>query len=283
MNNIELPKIDLPEEWIIGTGISKELLNLYTNYPCRLKAEIFVLCMDGEIEASVNLNRITVRANDFVTIMPASILQIHQVNGEPKLYFGGFSSKYIEQANLNLPTMNTLFTTLGKPIISLKPEGAKLMEDYFQFLIKLYTFFDEQNRTGITMHLYSNIHAGIAAMYNNRSLNNKECLSNSELIYKNFTQLVIQYYKQTRNVSWYAKKLGISHAYLCTTVKQVTGYTCGEIIARMVIMDAKSQLKSTNLSIQAISDSLNFANMSFFGKYFKRYTGMSPLTYRNNA
>ena len=56
-----------------------------------------------------------------------------------------------------------------------------------------------------------------------------------------------------------------------------------EIISRMVIMDAKSQLKSTNLSIQEISDSLNFANMSFFGKYFKRYVGMSPLDYRNNG
>ena len=48
-------------------------------------------------------------------------------------------------------------------------------------------------------------------------------------------------------------------------------------------MDAKSQLKSTNRSVQEISDSLNFANMSFFGKYFKRYTGMSPLEYRNNG
>ena len=66
----ELPKIDLPEEWLIGTGVNKALLSLYTNFPCRLKSEIFVLCMEGEIEASVNLNRITVRANDFVTIMP---------------------------------------------------------------------------------------------------------------------------------------------------------------------------------------------------------------------
>ena len=86
----ELPKIDLPEEWLIGTGVNKELLNLYTNFPCRLKSEIFVLCMDGEIEASVNLNRITVRANDFATIMPGSILQIHSVSGEPILYFVGF-------------------------------------------------------------------------------------------------------------------------------------------------------------------------------------------------
>ena len=155
--NKELPKIDLPEEWLIGTGINKDLLNLYTNFPCRLKSEIFVLCMDGEIEASVNLNHFTVHANDFVTIMPGSIIQIHSLNGEPVLYFGGFSSKYIEQASLNHAAIDTLFVTLGRPIISLKPEGAKLLEEYLHFLIKLYSFFDETTRKSITPHLYNNI------------------------------------------------------------------------------------------------------------------------------
>ena len=93
----------------------------------------------------------------------------------------------------------------------------------------------------------------------------------------------MQNYNQTRNVMWYAEKLKISNIHLCTTVKKVTGNTCAEIISHMVIMDAKSQLKSTHLSIQEISNSLNFANTSFFGKYFKRYVGMSPLTYRNNG
>ena len=98
-----------------------------------------------------------------------------------------------------------------------------------------------------------------------------------------FVQLVIQHYQETRNVAWYAERLKITHAHLCTIVKQITGRTCVDIISSMVIMDAKSQLKSTQLSIQEISDSLNFANMSFFGKYFKRYVGMSPLDYRNNG
>lgn len=278
----ELPKIELPEEWIIGTGISKELLSLYTDFPCRLKSEIFVLCMDGEIEASINLNRIKVQANDFVTIMPGSIFQIHKVEGDLKIYFGGFSSQYINQAELTRAALDTLYITLGRPVISLKPEGAKLLEDYFCFLIKLYEFFNETTRKMITPHLYNNIHIGIAAMYRDKREEVNSSLSKSEQLCKSFTQLVMQNYNQTRNVSWYAEKLNITHAHLCTTVKQVTGNTCVEIISRMVIMDAKSQLKSTKLSIQEISDSLNFANMSFFGKYFKRYVGMSPLEYRNS-
>ena len=41
----------------------------------------------------------------------------------------------------------------------------------------------------------------------------------------------------------------------------------------------KALLKSTNMTIQQISDELNFANQSFFGKYFKRLTGVSPKEY----
>ena len=51
MEENELPKIDLPEDWVIGTDINKDLLGLYTHYPVRLKCEIFVLCLEGEVEA----------------------------------------------------------------------------------------------------------------------------------------------------------------------------------------------------------------------------------------
>ena len=50
-----------------------------------------------------------------------------------------------------------------------------------------------------------------------------------------------------------------------------------------VITDAEAKLKSTDLTIQEIAYSLNFPDISFFGKYFKRYTGMSPKQYRENG
>ena len=92
----------------------------------------------------------------------------------------------------------------------------------------------------------------------------------------------MQYYSQERNVAFYADKLGITQAHLSTTIRQVTGKTCMDIIASMVIMDAKAQLKSTDVSVQNIAYSLNFTNMSFFGKYFKRHVGMGPQEYRNS-
>lgn len=278
----ELPKIDLPTDWLIGNDINKDLLNMYANYPVRLKCEIFVLCMEGKIEASVNLNKIYVNPNDVITLTPGSIFQINSVEGNLKIYFLGFSSHYIEQKNHSRAMLDVIYWTLGKPVLSLKPQGAQLMEEYLKMLLRMFESFNEHIREQITSNLFEDIHTGISILYQNKNVE-KSVVSKSEQLCRDFMQLVMQHYNHTRNVSWYAEKLGITHAHLCTTVKQVTGKTCINIISSMVIMDAKSQLKSTQLSIQNISDSLNFANMSFFGKYFKRYVGMSPLEYRNNG
>ena len=279
----QLPKFDLPEYWIAGTDISKELLGLYKNYPVRLECEIIALCMDGEIEVSVNLNHITVRRNDMITLIPGSIFQINELKGELKIYFLGFSSKYVKKNDTVKTLLDTIYYTLGKPRITLSDKGAEMIEKYYRLLIDIYELMDEKVKSDIADNIFTDTHKGISLLYKKNTANDNLSSSKSEQLCKAFTQMVMMHYNDNRNVAWYAGKLGISHAHLCSVVKQTTGKTCAEIISSMVIMDAKSQLKSTQQSIQAISDSLNFANMSFFGKYFKRHVGMSPLEYRYNG
>lgn len=278
-----LPKFDLPEDWLTGTDISKELLGLYKNYPVRLKCEIIALCMGGEIEASVNLNHFNVRKNDMITLMPGSIFQINELKGELKIFFLGFSSRYVEKNDKAKTLLETIYSTMRKPKMTLSEKGADMVEKYYQLMINVYENFDEKIRQEIADNIFADTHKGIALIYKKKSVKDDSSTSKSEQLCRGFTQLVMQHYNDNRNVAWYAEKLGITHAHLCSIVKQSTGKTCADIISSMVIMDAKSQLKSTQQSIQAISDSLNFANMSFFGKYFKRHVGMSPLEYRNKG
>ena len=42
----------------------------------------------------------------------------------------------------------------------------------------------------------------------------------------------------------------------------------------------KIELKHTDKSVAQISEDMNFPNPSFFSKYFKRLTGLTPLEYR---
>lgn len=275
----DIPKIDLPHDWVIGTNVTKEILSLYTDFPCRLKAQIFVLCMQGEIEVSINLTRFQVKPCCFITILPGSIFQIHTIKGDLRIYFIGFSSDFINNTNITKPALDAIYSIKETPIIPLKEESAYLIEDYFKLLIKTYANF--QLSKDILSHLLSGILLSVGAIYKDK-VPNKTNLSKAEQISKDFGQLVMQNYTTQRNVAWYAKRLGITPAHLSTIVKQVTGKTCIEIITQMVIMDAKTQLKSTDLTIHDIAYSLNFTNMSFFGKYFKRNVGMGPQEYRNS-
>ena len=279
----DIPKIDLPEDWIIGNLTQNDigLLSLYANYPCRLKAEIFVLCMQGEIEASINLTRYQVKPGSFIAILPGTILQIHKVEGDLQIYFMGFSSDFIEHANIGKTAMDMLYVVRDNPIIELKEQQAQLLKDYFSLLLKTYEVCGSRLNKNILNHLLSGIHMGVGVMHKDK-IQSQTSISKAELISKNFSRLVMQNYTTQRNVAWYAKKLGITPAHLSTIVKQTTGKTCVEVITLMVIMDAKTQLKSTNLSIHDIAYSLNFTNMSFFGKYFKRHVGVGPLEYRNS-
>lgn len=278
----ELPQIDIPENWIVGTDITKELLSMYANYPVRLKCEIFAFIADGEVDVLVNTNRYQIRANEFATLLPGSIFQINEVKGNIQIYFLGFSSQFVNGTGRSRSLIDTMLFTLGRPIISLKPVGVRIIAGFMNLLIDIFEHSSDAIKEGLAVNAFEDIHKGISLLYKDKG-DEKVSFTKGEQICRMFSQLVIQHYSHTRNVTWYAQQLRITHAHLCTVVKQVSGRTCIDIISSMVIMDAKSQLKSTNLSIQAISDSLHFANMSFFGKYFKRYVGMSPLEYRNNG
>jgi YesN/AraC family two-component response regulator len=65
-------------------------------------------------------------------------------------------------------------------------------------------------------------------------------------------------------------------------IKKVTGKTPLDLIAHIIILDAKAQLKSTSLSVKEIAINLGYSNVAFFDKYFKRYVGITPLEYRNS-
>lgn len=280
----ELPKIDITEDFVIGSNadIDNSILSLYTQYPCRLKAEIFVLCMGGTLEATINLSDYTIRENDFITLSPGSIIQINKIEGKLKLYFMVFSSKFIEGISKTKSIIDLIYITKNHPILSLPKEFACIYEEFFTLMMKVYYKEHSPYNPEILKCMLLSILYRLSDMYHERPIRSETALSRSEEICKTFSHLVIQHYTTERSIAYYAKQMNITPTHLSNTVKHVTGKTVMDIISEVVIVDAKAQLKSTNIPIHEISDSLNFPNVSFFGKYFKRLTGMSPQQYRNS-
>jgi len=85
-----------------------------------------------------------------------------------------------------------------------------------------------------------------------------------------------------RSVPWFAERLFITPNRLSNIVKEVSGLTVMQWINRKVIQNAKMLLRHSDLRIYEVSDKLGFANPSFFSKFFRRETGMTPAQFRQS-
>lgn len=103
------------------------------------------------------------------------------------------------------------------------------------------------------------------------------------IVVKKFFQLVEENYQKNLSVTQYADKMALTSNHLTQTVNQLTGKTSSQIIKSKQILEIKRLLVHTNLSVTEIAQRLNFPDQSYFAKFFKRETGMSPKLYRTKA
>lgn len=281
MKQIEDINLFKPEKnFVAEIDITGSLKRLY-NYPQRINGCLFILCLRGECEISVHLAEHKIQKDTIVTILPDTFIHVHRQSSDCQLYIIGFGKELLNGANLFSSTMNYLSSLIESPVVPLQPEVTDLFKDYFMLLIKMGRLKNVNPNQELTSTILLTILHGIGSIHQNINISTRT-FSRGEEILKRLVQHIIKHYQKERSVSFYADLLHISPQHLSTTVNKVAGKTVTEIIAKLVITDAEAKLKSTDLSIQEIAYSLNFPDISFFGKYFKRYTGMSPKQYRES-
>ena len=123
------------------------------------------------------------------------------------------------------------------------------------------------------MHLYN-------SLYHRYSELQDMAKHRNQTIIDRFLYLVNNHAAKEHRLSFYASKMCLTERYLGTIIRQESGVTAKEWIDRAIILRIKVELKHTDKTILQISDDLNFPNASFFSKYFKRLTGMTPAEYR---
>ena len=128
-------------------------------------------------------------------------------------------------------------------------------------------------------------HVLMAIFYSSEEIRNQletesGAYTSADALSKEFMRLVKDNFRSERQLQFYADKLCITPRYLSRVVKECTGSSAADWIERYVVLEARALLKSTSMTIQQISDELNFPSQTFFGKYFKRRVGMSPKEYR---
>ncbi|MDR1880040.1 MAG: AraC family transcriptional regulator [Tannerellaceae bacterium] len=172
------------------------------------------------------------------------------------------------------------FSVNNDPYIPLNAEELEAMTTYYTMLQRAIRIKDHPYRMEIAKHLTMVFFYGAGHTFHKLSENKEQ--SRQDMLVENFLNLVQAHYREQRGLEFYADKLCLTPKHLSKVVKETSGTSASDWIDNHVALEAKALLKSTNMTIQQISDELNFPSQSFFGKYFKRIVGVAPKEYKRS-
>lgn len=101
-------------------------------------------------------------------------------------------------------------------------------------------------------------------------------------LFTRFYELLIEHYKDSRDIGYYAERMFLTPKYFAKLIKQTTGISASDWIDNYVIMQAKTLMKAyPQWTIQQVAQQLGFAQQATFCRYFKTRVGLSPSEFRH--
>ena len=271
---------------IMGEGIaanSASEMEIF-RFPSRLNALIIGVGTEGETSLTSNLQEFRLKKDSLFIFSPKHILQV-QSNNRFKAHLIVIAPDFLKRINIDTKRMMPLFLQFGSlPCMELTQAESQSFRSFISMV--------EQELKGSETDFSSEIIGGLiaATIYKVGDILTHYLTEHPEVdspihnraeeYFRQFTELLGEHYKHERSVGFYARQLCITPKYLTTLIKRISGKSVSEWIDNYVILEAKTLLKYSNMSVQEIAYYLNFPNQSFFGSYFKRNAGMSPSQYK---
>lgn len=253
-------------------------------FPSRLNALIIGVGTEGETSLTSNLQEFRLKKDSLFIFSPKHILQV-QSNNRFKAHLIVIAPDFLKRINIDTKRMMPLFLQFGSlPCMELTHAESQSLRSFISMV--------EQELKGSETDFSSEIIGGLiaATIYKIGDILTHYLTEHPEVdspihnraeeYFRQFTELLVEHYKHERSVGFYARQLCITPKYLTTLIKRISGKSVSEWIDNYVILEAKTLLKYSNMSVQEIAYYLNFPNQSFFGSYFKRNAGMSPSQYK---
>lgn len=243
-----------------------------------------VLCTNGRMRLSVDMKEYDIRQNGLLLIMPRTRIIVHKWDEfAAKCLF--LHTSYLNQGTLPIHCSSSLLVrVMQNPAVRIEPARCACYIDLLRNIQQIAAegsaseFNDEAIRNGIVMFLYM-----MSDLLQNASLaeySRPTSVSRQQEYFYQFINQLSQHFKDQRRIEFYAQQLCLTPKYLTTLIRRVSGKPSKRWIDDFVISEASFLLKHGDLSIQQVSQELNFPNQSFFGKYFKDHTGYSPSEFR---
>ena len=251
------------------------------------KADAYVVyfCKKGDFDLEVNMEPVHIGENALLVNKPGNIIKICDDDiHDSSFLLLALSRDFFAGINVDYNRLfNESIGILTRPCQILSRRDIMCLGQFFKAGASVLTT-DYDGKKEILGELIGSAAYLLSSIWSKRILENENKNDNSTretAIFDEFLKLVTEFHLIHKDVGFYADKLLLTPKYLSKIIKEVSGLSAPDWIEKMTIMEAKSLLKYSDLTVAEIVWKLRFSSPSVFYKYFKRKTGMTPLEFRN--
>jgi len=240
-------------------------------------------CVSGDAVLTVNFDTWTFTRRSVIILFPGDMVEVSSVTDDFKVQMLRYSASLLREASLQLE--QTVYSLLRKD----RCRGASpLVEDIVSQIFELLKNYQEVCPDSFNQIVLLQLKAFFLGFHNYLLRNPHEVQpeEGSERInelFSRFMETIMEHYKESREVAFYAARLHISPKYLFNISLAKTGRSPKTIIDHYVIMQLKLLLRTSTESIKQIAWDYHFNDDSFFCRYFKSHTGLSPQQFRKGV
>ena len=248
---------------------------------------LVIICTAGVAQFEYDGHTVQLSKNDLFLLMAHSVVEKFMSSVDFDCRELWFSRG--EMWNMNMYVKNSLADLLPlkhNPKVTLSDVDAALFETYFKQLSYhirnssqlLYPEITHSIVGAFLLEVLSVLRRGNKMLKDNNLINNNGL--HGRKLADRFVQLVEQSDGRIRRVDEFAQMLNVTPKYLSKLLMDTMHRKPSVIVAFFTLQAIENRLRYTDMTMQQIADDLHFANASFFGKYFKEHSGMTPMEYR---
>jgi len=242
---------------------------------------VLLYCTDGEAEITIDLQKYHIVPYTHIILLPGSILSLLSCSEDFRVIYLAFTGEMMRIACFRLEPAFMHFLKDVSCYTHIRPEEIIAIQGIIKAGIAIYADKENQFRNSIAQNLlqifFLNTYDKVQRFFTKEQ---RDGNSRKSQLFKKFIRLVHTYCPTQRDVTFYASELCISTRYLSSITQAMAHISAKEIIDKFMILEIKVALQSTNLSLKEIAERYHFPDQSFFGRYFKKHTSISPKEFR---
>lgn len=283
----KIPNTSSIASYIENIAVFDNLDNVkYLKLPARIDFFLSILCEKGSININYDNSSVTLTSNCLLVMRAGHVINSYNTSSDFKGHCIAVSAQIIDETATALSKILPYIAGIKEnPTIQLTPKEAATQIELCNILRSKAYSHGHSYQKEVTRGIIEALFYETLGLYNDYFSSDIQAasLKRRNALLQRFIAEVEKNFHSHRSVAFYANELCVTPKYLSASVKETSGKTAGEWIDSYVILEAKTLLRNTGLTVQEVSNKLNFSNQSFFGKYFKHLTGISPRKFRNQS